>query len=127
VGTVTEVISDKICQRNLGETSAPLGGDQQIGSRIAEREVDLLVFFWDPLSAEPHEPDVRALLRLAVLANISVACNRATADFVICSPLLGDGAHAARSSAAEQAPGHRLSTPVPADCFVGRGVSSRCR
>ncbi len=82
-----------ILQRELGLNvtsymSGPLGGDQQIGAHIVQGDIDVLIFFWDPLKSHPHDPDVRALLRVAVMQNIPIACNRSSADFIFASPLM---------------------------------------
>jgi len=86
-GTTGGLLSRELDLEVFRYKSGPLGGDQQIGAGISEGSIDFIIFFWDPLQSQPHDVDVKALLRLAVLYNIPVACNRATADFLVTSPL----------------------------------------
>lgn len=87
-GTTARLIAEATDLKVKRYLSGPLGGDQQIGAKIAEKKIDAVVFFWDPLSAQPHDPDVKALLRIAVVYDIPIATNRATADCVIRSSYL---------------------------------------
>ncbi len=86
-GTTGALVEKELSRPVTKCVSGPLGGDQQIGALIVDEKLDILIFFWDPLAAQPHDPDVKALLRIAALYEIPVACNRATADFLLSSYL----------------------------------------
>ncbi len=89
-GSTGDLLEDKLGIEVNKLMSGPLGGDQQIGAKITEGDIDFLVFFWDPLESLPHDPDVKALMRMAVLWNIPIACDRASADFIVTSPLMDE-------------------------------------
>lgn len=99
-GTTGRIVAETLMERRSKDAansrfditmlkSGPLGGDQQLGAMIANGDIDMLIFFWDPMSAQPHDVDVKALLRLATLYNVPTAINRSSADFLISSPLMG--------------------------------------
>lgn len=96
-GTTGKMIEESLKKKNPGLEinitklkSGPLGGDQQLGALISEDKIDIMIFFWDPMQPQPHDVDVKALLRITVLYNVTTACNRSTADFLISSPIFAD-------------------------------------